>query len=316
MKHFLNQIPVSICGLILGLVSLGHLFFSIQHTLIGWAFTGMGILLMLLFFMKITVTGRDTLKTLDNPGVAAISPTFPMSLMVLCNILGHFTVNDPLIFAVWWLAIILHFGLMAFFALTFVTPNRMKSEYINPGWFVTFVGIGVIPTTSSNFGVEFGQIVIWIALAFYLILLPLVISQVIKQRTTRATLPLVAIVAAPGSLCLTGYISVMEHPSEMLVYLLLILSQTVYFLIVMRLPRIMRFRFHPSYAALTFPVVISATAIIYTLQMTDGRSLMNSILGFLSTIELSLAVIIVTYVLIRYSIFIVQCYADNGQSYN
>ncbi|MHC0551303.1 TDT family transporter [Salinicoccus sp. CNSTN-B1] len=316
MKHFLTQIPVSISGLILGLVSLGHLFFSIHYGRIGWTFTIIGILMMFLFFLKITVTGRDTLKTLDNPVVAAISPTFPMSMMMLCHTLSRFTVHDSIILFIWWVAIILHFSLMGFFTLYFLAPSNMRSEYINPGWFVTFVGIGVIPATSSNFGPEFGQIIIWFALAFYLVLLPIVISQLIKRKATQSTLPLIAIIAAPGSLCLTGYLSVIDQPSESIVYILLALSQLLYFFIVFMLPKIMRYKFHPSYAALTFPVVISATSIIKVFQLVDDGGLANEVLKFASIFELALAVVIVTYVLVRYSIFIFQCYGNDRNSYN
>ncbi|MCG1010529.1 TDT family transporter [Salinicoccus sp. ID82-1] len=315
MKRFLYQVPVSICGLILGLVSLGSLFFSIEHHILGWTFIIMGVLLMLPFFMKITITGRDALKSLNDPVAAAISPTFPMSLMVLSSTLSRFTANDILVLTVWWGAILMHFTLIIFFTLYFITPNRIRSEYINPGWFVTFVGIGIIPTTSRNFGVEFGQAIIWIALLFYMILLPIIIRQMIKEKASRSAFPLTAILAAPGSLCLTGYISVVVHPSEILVYTLLILSQILYFLIVLIMPKMLEIKFHPSYAALTFPTVISATAIIHVLDFFNTMGRMNIILTYLFTFELYLAVAIVAYVLIRYAHFIAKCYFESRQTY-
>ncbi|MFC3419373.1 TDT family transporter [Salinicoccus hispanicus] len=315
MKRFLYQVPVSICGLILGLVSLGSLFFSIERHILGWTFIIMGVLLMLPFLMKIIITGRDALNSLNNPVAAAISPTFPMSLMVLSSTLSQFTANDILMLIVWWGAILMHFALIIFFTLYFITPNRIRAEYINPGWFVTFVGIGIIPTTSKNFGVEFGQAVIWIALLFYMILLPIIIRQMIKQKASRSAFPLTAILAAPGSLCLTGYITVATHPSAILIYTLLILSQVLYFFIVAMIPKMLESKFHPSYAALTFPTVISATAIIHALELMNSIGRISIMLTYLSTFELYLAVAIVIYVLMRYTRFIGQCYFESRRSY-
>ncbi|QQV79513.1 hypothetical protein JG559_07720 [Enterococcus faecalis] len=75
-----------------------------------------------------------------------------------------------------------------------------------------FVGIGVIPNTSQLFINELGKIVFWVALFFYLLLLPILIKRITKSKEMpESTIPLLTIMTAPGSLCLAGYISMGGH---------------------------------------------------------------------------------------------------------
>ena len=63
---------------------------------------------------------------------------------------------------------ILHFILMIYFVAVHIFPTKIELEHIYPSWFITFVGIGVIPNTSQLFINELGKIVFWVALFFYL----------------------------------------------------------------------------------------------------------------------------------------------------
>ena len=118
-----------------------------------------------------------------------------------------------------------------------------------------------------------------------------------------STIPLLTIMTAPGSLCLAGYISMGGHLYMPLVVFLLILSQCIYGIVVVNLYKIMQVTFYPSYAAFTFPLVISATALVKVKPLFAEKVGLTSLLNILSTFELLLAVAIVSYVFIRYCIF-------------
>ena len=118
-----------------------------------------------------------------------------------------------------------------------------------------------------------------------------------------STIPLLTIMTAPGSLCLAGYISMGGHLYMPLVVFLLILSQCIYGIVVVNLYKIMQVTFYPSYAAFTFPLVISATALVKVKPLFAEKVYLTSLLNILSTFELLLAVAIVSYVFIRYCIF-------------
>ncbi|MFC3419374.1 TDT family transporter [Salinicoccus hispanicus] len=310
MNRFLNQVPLAICGLILGLVSLGNLFFSLQNHTLGWTFTSMGIIIMLPFIIKLIKMGKELLESLSDPVTAAVLAAFPMAMMILCSIMSRFTDYDPLIAAVWWISVILHFALLILFIFYFAVPGKFKSEYLHPGWFIPFVGIAIISITSQNFSIETGKIVFWIALFFVLVLLPIIVNKMIKDHPSRQSFPLAATLTTPGSICLAAYISVMSQPSEGMIYVLLILSQLLYFMTITLIPKMLKSEFHSSYASLAFPVVISATALNSTLNVQALGGMIKSIIEVLSTIELYLAIIIVVYVLIRYLWFLGQSYAE------
>ncbi len=60
------------------------------------------------------------------------------------------------------------------------------------------------------------------------------------------TRPLITIVAAPGSLCLTGYLKNFAEPNFYLVVALFALSQVLYFVVLSMLPRLFKLRFYQA----------------------------------------------------------------------
>ncbi|TVT28103.1 TDT family transporter [Salinicoccus cyprini] len=306
--------PLAICGLILGIISIGNLFFSMQNYILGWTFTSMGLILMLPFILRIITMGKGFLKSLEDPVTAAVLAAFPMAMMILCTIMSRFTEYGTLITVVWWMAVILHFAMLTLFIFYFVIPHRFKSDYLHPGWFIPFVGIAMVSITSTNFSIEFGRIVFWIALIFAVVLLPIVIGKMIKDNPSRQSFPLAATLATPGSICLAAYISVMSPPSVGMVYGLLILSQLLYLVTLILIPKMLKPEFYASYASLTFPLAISATALNNTLNVKGLDGTLKSILEVLSTIEQYIVVIIIIYILVRYIWFLGQSYTESSQS--
>lgn len=303
--EFLKKIPIPICGLILALVSLGNLLYSLGFSIVGNVYVLIGSVLMFLVVCKIMFTMKHTWRTLNDPMIASVSPTFSMAGMVICVFLNRLFPGNPFILILWVVFISIHFLLMLFFIVVFIYPKKIELEQIYPSWFITFVGIGVIPTTSTGFSVDFGRIIIWFALFFYIILLPIILKRVfILKKMHESTLPLLTIVTAPGSLCLVGYLSVMEQKSLWFVYLLLFISQGLYVLVLCLLPRLLKIKFYPSYAAFTFPLVISATAVNTVVNVLNPKSGVGIFLETVAKVEIWIALIIVSYVLVRYLFFL------------
>ena len=114
-KKFLRKVPIPICGLILGMVSLGNLLYSLGYVTIGTIYCVLGSLLMILVILKIIFTMKHALSTLDDPIIASVSPTFTMALMVICVFLDRIFTNAAWINVLWIGAVILHFILMIYF---------------------------------------------------------------------------------------------------------------------------------------------------------------------------------------------------------
>lgn len=261
MSRFLKSIPLPICGLILAIVSLGNLFKDYQHLLIG-DFLGMiGIALILVIVLKIISAPQDTLTDLHDPIIASVAPNFSMALLIAAT---FFTAYPVLANSIWYLGVILQYGLLVYFTWRFVGTQQLRFTQIYPSWFIIYVGIGVIPLTAANFNPLLGQITFWLALSAYLGLLPFVIWRVLFVRQMpEATLPLITVMAAPGSLCLAGYLRDFAHPQTFLLWGLVILAQLAYLFVLFLMPRLAQVPFCPSYAAFTFPLVISALAMTY-----------------------------------------------------
>ncbi|MDH6603839.1 exfoliative toxin A/B [Bacilli bacterium PM5-9] len=307
MKKLLQIIPVPICGLILGLASLGNLFKQYNYFFIGNIFGVIAAILLTLIILKILFTFDDVKKSLKDPIIASTSPTFTMSIMVLCTYLVAIDELQTISKFIWMLAVVGQYALATYFIYNFVIKEKLKIENLYPSWFVIFVGIGVISVTSSKFILVVGQVSFLIGLFFYAILLPIVIYRVfIVKNMPNPTLPLITIMAAPGALETTGYLNAFEHPNKIMVLVLLIISQITYWVVVSKVVRMIKLPFYPSYAAFTFPLVINAIAIASANVFINNCGLHFEFIDKLALVELVIALGAVIYVLCRYLNYLVN----------
>lgn len=306
MEKFLKTIPIPMCGLILAILSLGNLLISFKLEFLGELLGILGSILMVLVLVKIIFFFEHVKCDLKNPVIASVAPTFTMGLMVLCTYLFRwFNIKGLEYF--WLLVVGIHVILMIYFTIRFVLMPEMKMEEFYPSWFIVYCGCGVVSVTAGSFFSAIGRIIFWVALIFYFVLLPFVIYRVfIHRKFENHTLPLVTILAAPGSLCLTGYLSAFKNPDIYLVTVLLIVSQLMYLFVIIKLPKMLKIEFYPSYAAFTFPLVISATAITKSSAFYSLHNYGSSAIVFLSKIETLISFVVVIYVLIEYLRFIVK----------
>lgn len=311
MKNFLKIIPIPICGLILALVSLGNLLKIDGLPKFGNAVGLIGIALMCLVVFKVIFTFKHTLSHLNNHIVASVAPTFTMALMVICTYFLEFEAIQPYLSYIWLGIVFLQFVLMLYFAYFFLLSKSVKIHHVYPSWFIIFVGIGVISITSSNFYPEFGRWIFWVALSFYLVLLPIILYRVVHVKNMEeSALPLITIIAAPGSLCLTGYLNAFDNENIWLVTLLIVLSQGLYFVILTKLPKLLAIDFYPSYAAFTFPLVISAMAMTTTANFYSELGYSASLLHWVALAESILAFMIVFYVLFKYIHYLLKQHTE------
>ncbi|WP_165002736.1 MULTISPECIES: TDT family transporter [unclassified Enterococcus] len=312
MKNFLKIIPIPICGLILGMASLGNLFKDYHLVGLGNVIGVLSMVLMLFMFVKLFILFEHTRKMLHDPIIASVSPTFTMALMVICTYFVSFTTILPIVKFVWAAAVVFQVILVLYFTYHHVIKADLSIEAIYPSWFIIYVGFGVITVTAGNFFPLIGKIFFWISLACYTFLLPIIIKRVFfVKNMAHPTLPLITIVAAPGSLCLTGYLKNFEHPNVYLVVFLFVLSQILYFVVLSMLPHLFKLHFYPSYAAFTFPLVISATALFTAVHYFNGLGMASGLLDVLKIAECIIASLVVLYVLVHYLRFLLKEHGKN-----
>lgn len=308
MKTFFKSIPIPMCGVVLAILSLGNQIYSYNLHLLGNIFCIIGTILMVLILAKISFVFEHTRHDLKNPVIASTAPTFSMGFMVLCTIFLRWFPELTFIKYLWLFAIVVQFALIIYFTYYFLIASEVTMEHVYPSWFVVYCGIGIVPITCANFYTEVGRVLFWFALLFYFILLPVVIYRVfVHRKFEEHTTPLITILAAPGSLCLAGYLSgAFPHPHIFLVSLLVIIAQLLYFFILCRLPVMLKGNFYPSYAAFTFPLVICAVALSKAAAFYEVHAPMFAWLKYLAMAETVLATIVVVYVLVKYISFIIK----------
>lgn len=186
-----------------------------------------------------------------------------------------------------------------------------------PSWFVPPVGLIVADVAfSGNPALEpVADAVLTFGLLSYTVLLPLMMYRLIFcTGIPDAAKPTIAILAAPASLSLAGYLTVTDQPSPVLVSVLLGIAVLMTSLVYMSFIRLLRLPFSPGYAAFTFPMVIGSTALYKVSGWAAERGLDQLYidqLRRLADFELVVATIVVVYVAVRYSCFITGQFAQD-----
>ncbi|SHJ97373.1 exfoliative toxin A/B [Caminicella sporogenes DSM 14501] len=302
-SRIIKKIPLPIAGLMLALAAMGNLILSygiVYKNIFGI----LSFVIFILLVLKMGIYRKDIVEDLKNPVIASVFPTFSMGIMILST---YIKPHLPYVaYGIWILALVIHFSLIIYFTKKFIFNFDIKKVF--PSYFVVYVGIVVGSVTSSAYDLNYiGRLVFWLGFVAYLILLPLVVYRVFAVKAIQEpVLPTITIFTAPASLCLAGYLSSFESKNMFIIYFLTILSLAMFFLVLLYMPKMLKIKFYPSYSAFTFPFVISAIAVkkLYNFLVNLGQTIV--ILKYVVVFETLLAVLIVSYVFVRYCIFILS----------
>lgn len=295
MRNLLQHIPIPMSGLMLALFSFAKLSIDIYVAVSGVAFL-LGVLLFVLLIGKGLFAFAAVRADLKNPIIASVAPTFTMGTMVMASML--FTYSD-FAYVLWVGAFSGQLLLIGYFICTFMVKQSVALEDVYPSWFILFVGLGVVPITVGDVWPTFSHLVFGIVCMSYAVLLPIVIKRVLTYKLTGGVEPLIVILAAPGSLCLVGYVQAFTDVNSLVLIGLGIVSQLLYIAVLVKLPALVKLPFYPSFAAFTFPLVISATAMMKLVMLTG-----SSVLMVLAIAEYAIAFVIVGFVFVRYLVYL------------
>lgn len=298
------KLPSPMGGLALAIASLGWTWESVMPSLNGWgqltgAMIASALLLMLTgkFLLHPTVLKNE----LSHPVIGSVIPTFAMALMVVSNLLGHYFPHAGL--ALWLGAIAIHVVFLG--AFIYYRAIDFKLEHMVPSWFVPPIGIIVAAVSFPSNGEPWlVNTILAFGMLAYLIMLPLMLYRLIFcQAIPDAAKPTIAILAAPASLSLAGYLTVCEQPSIAVVAILVSIAILMTSVIYLAFFHLLKLPFIPGYAAFTFPMVIGATALFKTAHWLEQFSQMAELtewVRLLADFELGVATIVVAYVALRY----------------
>ncbi|MGV2987556.1 TDT family transporter [Vibrio sp. E150_011] len=302
--HKVKNAPTPMAGLALGIASLGWSWENAGNFnhMAQWTGAAIAGLLLVLLAYKFLFHSHLLRQDLAHPVVGSVVPTFAMGTMVVSNSVGHFypVLGD----SIWLGAVALH----VVFLVSFIyhRSRDFKLHHMVPSWFVPPIGIVVADVAFSGTPAlaPVADAVLYFGIAIYAVMLPCMVYRLIfAGEVPDAAKPTLAILAAPASLSLAGYLTVVSNPSPVLVALLFGIAVLMTMVIYLAFIKLIRLPFSPGYAAFTFPLVIGATALFklaaWMVNVGVAQDAVNQVM-VLANIELVIASIVVSYVALRY----------------
>lgn len=297
MNDLIKKVPLPLCGVMLGTAALGNLLQSYSEVA-RYVCGIFAAFLLILILLKLVMFPSAVKEDLSNPILASVAGTFPMALMILSTYIKPFV--GQVAFYIWLFAIALHVALIVYFTVAFVAKLAMPKVFAS--YYIVYVGIVVAAVTAPAYGMEpLGSATFWFGLVTLVVLLALVTYRYVafKEIPDQAK-PLICIYAAPTSLCIAGYVQSVEPKNYLFLMTMLVIASAIYIFALIKAVEYLRLPFYPSYAAFTFPFVISAIATKQTMACAANMGHSLPFLSAIVLIETVVAVLLVAYTYIRF----------------
>lgn len=299
--NIIKKVPVPLCGVMLGFAALGNLLQSYGEG-IRLVCGIVAAFLLILVLLKLIMFPKMIKEDMQNPIMASVSGTFPMALMLLSTYVKPFI--GPAAMYIWFFAIGLHIVLIVYFTVKFILKLQLPKVFAS--YYIVYVGIAVAAVTAPAFEqTGIGAAAFWFGFVTLIILLVLVTVRYVKcPQIPEPAQPLICIYAAPTSLCIAGYVQSVTPKSRGFLLAMLAVATVLYIFSIVKAIGYLKLKFYPSYAAFTFPFVISAIATKQTMACLANMGQPMPVLKYVVLIETVIAVVFVVYTFIRFMGFL------------
>lgn len=301
MRDVIKKVPVPLCGVMLGLAALGNLLQSYGEG-IRYLCGIMAAFLLVLVLLKLIMFPQMIKEDLQNPIMASVSGTFPMALMLLSTYVKPWIGGAAKY--IWYFAILLHVVLIVYFTVKFILKLQMPKVFAS--YYIVYVGIAVAAVTAPAYEqTGIGTLAFWFGFITLIALLILVTIRYTKfPEVPEPAQPLICIYAAPTSLCIAGYVQSVTPKSKTFLLAMLVVATILYLFALVKAVGYLKLKFYPSYAAFTFPFVISAIATKQTMACLANMESPMPFLKYIVLIETVIAAALVIYTFVRFMGFI------------
>ena len=299
--NIIKKVPVPLCGVMLGFAALGNLLQSYGEG-IRLVCGIVAAFLLILVLLKLIMFPKMIKEDMQNPIMASVSGTFPMALMLLSTYVKPFI--GPAAMYIWFFAIGLHIVLIVYFTVKFILKLQLPKVFAS--YYIVYVGIAVAVVTAPAFEqTGIGAAAFWFGFVTLIILLVLVTVRYVKcPQIPEPAQPLLCIYAAPTILCIAGYVQSVTPKSRGFLLAMLAVATVLYIFSIVKAIGYLKLKFYPSYAAFTFPFVISAIATKQTMACLANMGQPMPVLKYVVLIETVIAVVFVVYTFIRFMGFL------------
>lgn len=297
----IKKVPIPFCGVMLGFAALGNLLQSYGEG-IRYVCGIVAAFILVLVLLKLIMFPQMIKEDMQNPVMASVAGTFPMALMLLSTYIKPF-IGAAAIY-LWFFAIGLHIALIIYFTVKFILKLQMTKVFAS--YYIVYVGIAVAAVTAPAFEqLTVGAAAFWFGFVTLIALLILVTIRYTKYpQIPEPARPLICIYAAPTSLCITGYVQSVMPKSRTFLLAMLALATVLYIFALVKAVGYLKLQFYPSYAAFTFPFVISAIATKQTMACLANMGQPLPLLKPVVFVETVIAAAFVVYTFIRFIGFV------------
>ncbi|RDB62861.1 transporter [Gordonibacter sp. 28C] len=262
LKDKVSKLPLPVVPATLGLLVLSGVYDALGFPLVHWIAVAASTVVVALYALKIAFHLRSVVAAeYANPMLAALYPTVPMLVMVLCVFYAQ------LFPAAWTAAQVVFFTMFGvlcvhvavFFARFFL--RRFEWKTFMPSWYVTTNGVMVSTVAGMAFMPEplAAGVVAW-GIAIYAAVTPFMLWRMKRCEVAESTMHSQAIMLGPCSMCLVSYVNALPDPNLVVMALLFVCEAVSLVYVVAKLPKFFSVRFHPGYAGMTFPMAVGLLA--------------------------------------------------------
>ena len=194
--------------------------------------------------------------------------------------------------------------LIIYFTVKFVFKLQMPKVFAS--YYIVYVGIVVASVTAPAYEkLAIGSAAFWFGFVTLILLLILVTYRYVTvKEVPDPAKPLICIYAAPTSLCIAGYVQSVMPKSYGFLMGMFVVATVIYIFALVKAIGYLKMPFFPSYAAFTFPFVISAIASKQMMACAMNMGHPMPFLKYVVLIETIIAVVLVVYTYIRFMAFI------------
>mgnify|MGYP000187513488 CR=1 FL=1 len=283
MKDVIKKVPIPLCGVMLGAAALGNLLQSYSEG-IRYVCGVFAAFLLILALLKLIMFPGAVKEDMKNPIMASVSGTFPMALMILSTYVKPFIGKAA--YYIWLLAIILHIILIIYFTVKFVLKLQMPKVFAS--YYIVYVGIAVAAVTAPAYEqLGIGTAAFWFGFVTLIVLLVLVTYRI-------------CIYDGPSCLCFAGYFQSVTPKSYGFLMAMFVVATVIYIFALVKAVGYLKMPFFPSYAAFTFPFVISAIATKQTMACAANMGHPMPFLQYVVLVETIIAAALVVYTYVRF----------------
>lgn len=304
-NHFiekLENLPVPILPTFVGALTLSNVYQGLGFSWIRHVTMWIATIIWICYIIKILNFPNTFKKEYSNTVPSSLYAGFTMIMMLLGSYYIQF--HKGIGKGLWFSGIIIHMIHILVFTYRNIIKKFNKETFL-PSWFVTYNGIMVSAVVGGLMDeLLVCKFITYYGIFTYIIILPFMISRLIKFEIKREVYHTQAILLAPCSLCLVSYLNTVEDPNIYLIGFLYIAVLISLGFLIYKLPVFFSMDFSPSYAGMTFPMAIGIVASNKISEFLD--SLGYEFLSYITTqivgFQIYLTTGIIAYVLLKFLI--------------